>query len=437
MLLRLSPILLLLATPLVLDGASSQAAADEPSDWVAANLDELIELYRYFHMHPELSFYEEETGKKLGEELSRAGMEVTYNVGGFGVVSILENGDGPTLMLRTDLDALPVTEQTNLVYASKVKVEDGDGKLVGVMHACGHDVHITNIIGVARFLSQHKDLWQGRLMIIGQPAEERGAGARAMLEDGLFERFQKPDFAVALHVDSTQPAGTVALSGGFTLANVDSVDITFHGRGGHGAQPHSTIDPIVEAAEFVVAVQTIVSREIKPIEPAVITVGSIHGGTKHNIIGDACHLQITVRSYSDGVRKQLLDGISRKAKAVAIGARAPEPTIHVSEGTPALRNDDELAAHLRKVFETALGPDRVNVAEPSMGGEDFSRYGRAGVPILMYRLGAVEQKRLDRYAELGQESPSLHSPIFYPDIEKTLSTGLVSMSSAALELLKK
>lgn len=410
--------------------------ADTPKDWAGQNLDDLVSLYRHFHAHPELSFHEEETAKRLAEELEAVGAEVTSNVGGHGVVALLNNGEGPTLMLRTDLDALPVTEQTNLVYASRVKVKNEAGVEVGVMHACGHDVHITNLVGVARYLAAHKSKWKGTVMFIGQPAEERGAGAKAMLEDGLFTRFPKPDFAVALHVDSTLATGKVGYRAGYALANVDSVDVTVRGKGGHGAYPHTTVDPIVQAAQLVIALQSIVSREVNPIEPAVITVGSIHGGTKHNIIGDECHLQITVRSYSDEVRKLLLSAIERKAKAVAMGAGAPDPIVRVSEGTPSLYNNDELAARLAGVFRKVVGEENVTAADPTMGGEDFSRYGKAGVPILMYRLGSVEQRRLDRFKELGQEPPSLHSPVYYPDVEQTLVTGVSTMSAAAMELLK-
>ncbi len=415
---------------------TTTACADEPQVWVKENLAELIDIYRHFHAHPELSFKEKETAIRLGKEWESIGAKVTLNVGGFGVVGILKNGEGPTLMLRTDLDALPVVEQTGLTFSSQVQVKDENENTVGVMHACGHDVHMTNLIGVARYMAANKDRWHGTLMMIGQPAEERGAGAKAMLEDGLFDRFPQPDVAIALHVDSTTAAGKVGVLAGYSLANVDSVDVTMQGRGGHGAQPHSTIDPVVQAASFIVSVQTIVSREIKPIEPAVITVGSIHGGTKHNIIGDSCHMQLTVRSYSEEVRQKLLAGIRRKAKAVAMGAGAEEPIIKISEGTPSLRNDDDVAAKMADVFRKAIGESNVYQAEPSMGGEDFSRYGRAGVPILMYRLGAVSQRRLDRYRELGQPAPSLHSPIFYPDVEETLATGLLTMTSAALEILK-
>ncbi|MCA9119971.1 MAG: amidohydrolase [Planctomycetales bacterium] len=414
-----------------------RSIAAEPSKaWVDQNVEPLVELYRHFHTHPELSFQEEQTAERLAKELSAVGAEVTNRVGGFGIVGLLRNGEGPTLMLRTDLDALPVVEQTNLAYASTVKVKDAEGTEVGVMHACGHDVHITNLVGVARYLAANQERWQGTIMFIGQPAEERGAGAAAMLDEGLFERFPKPDFAVAMHVDSGLATGTVAYRSGYALANVDSVDVTMHGRGGHGAYPHTTIDPIVQAAQFVVAVQTLVSREVKPIEPAVVTVGSIHGGTKHNIIGNTCHMQLTVRSYDDDVRKLLLEGIARKAKGVAIGAGAPEPTIEISEGTPSLWNDEDLAARLDPILRRVVGDDHVTDAEPSMGGEDFSRYGRAGVPILMIRLGAVDSQRLKRYEQLGQPAPSLHSPLFYPDIEEALKTSVPAMSEIAVELLK-
>jgi len=417
---------------------SAQAIqAETPEAWVEANIKPLAKLYLHFHQNPELSFEEKETAARLARELAEIGATVTQNVGGHGVVGILENGDGPTVMIRTDLDALPVIEQTNLPYASKVKVTDADGKTVGVMHACGHDIHMTTLVGAARYLAAHKDQWSGRVMFIGQPAEERGSGAIAMLNDGLFEKFKKPDFALGLHCNATLPSGMVSLRPGYAMANVDSVDVTFFGRGGHGAYPHTTIDPIVEAAKFIVDAQTIVSREVKPIEAAVITVGSIHAGTKHNIISDRCHLQLTVRSYSDDVRKQLIDGIRRKAKAAAVSVGAKDPLIKVSEGTPSLSNDAQLAGKMASVFKSKLGKGKVVEAEPVMGGEDFSQYGRAGVPSLMYFLGVVEQRRLDRFKEMGLTPPSLHSASFYPDIERTLETGVVTMSSAALELLKK
>jgi len=403
--------------------------------WRAEQLEGLVEIYREFHRNPELSFHEEQTAKRLADHLRAAGYQVTTGVGGHGVVGLITNGDGPTLMLRTDLDALPVTEETELRYASQKKVTAEDGSQTGVMHACGHDVHMTNLVGVARYLAEHKDQWSGTLMLIGQPAEERGAGARAMLKDGLFERFPKPDFALALHVDASLDAGKVAYREGYAMANVDSVDITMHGKGGHGAYPQATIDPIVMAAHLVMDLQTIVSREVKPVEPAVITVGSIHGGTKHNIIGNRCHLQLTVRSYTDEVREHLLSAIQRKAKAVAQGANAPEPTIEISEGTPSLKNDEQLTRRIVGVFREVLGAENVVPAEPSLGGEDFSEYGRAGVPIFMFRLGSVEAKRLKRFAELGQNPPSLHSSKYYPDIEPTLATSLKATLHGVLNLL--
>lgn len=413
------------------------ARADEARAWAEKNLPDLVKLYRDLHQAPELSFHEEQTGKRLAEELRLLNIPVTEKVGGHGVVGILENGPGPTLMLRTDTDALPVVEQTGLVYASTVKVKDEEGKEVGVMHACGHDIHMTNLVGVAQYLASHKERWSGTVMFLCQPAEERGSGAKAMLDDGLFTRFPKPDFAVALHVDSTLETGMIGVREGYTLANVDSVDVTMKGRGGHGAYPHTTVDPIVLAAKLVLDLQTVVSREISPTDPSVITVGSIHGGTKHNVIGDECHLQITLRSYKAEVRDHLIEAVKRKAAAIALGAKAPEPVVEVSEGTPAMFNDEDLTNRLAPVFRKALGEEHVTTTEPSMGGEDFSRYGLAGVPILMFRLGAVDPDRLAGYARVKQEPPSLHSALFYPDPEEALVTGITATAAAALELLPK
>ncbi len=409
---------------------------EEPLQWLEKNQARLGELYQWFHQHPEVSFAEEKTAKRFANELKQAGFEISEGVGGFGVVGIIKNGNGPTVMLRTDLDALPVREQTSLPIASVVTTTLPGGGEAGVMHACGHDLHMTNIVAVSTYLAEHRELWSGTLMVIGQPAEERGAGARAMLEDGLFSRFPKPDYALALHVDSLTAAGTVQVAGGFILANVDSVDITVKGRGGHGSAPDTTIDPIVQAAELVMSLQTIVAREVKPIEPAVVTVGAINGGTKHNIIGDSCHLQITVRSYDDNVRSAVLDAIKRRAKGIAIAYGAEEPLIEISEGTPALENDRPLAARMRAVFETTLGENHVSIAEPSMGGEDFSQYGRAGVPIVMYRLGSVLPERLERFEALGIGPPSLHSATYYPDFAATLQTGFSTMCAGVLDLMK-
>ncbi|HUE70646.1 MAG TPA: amidohydrolase, partial [Pirellulaceae bacterium] len=277
----------------------------------------------------------------------------------------------------------------------------------------------------------------GTILFVGQPAEERGSGAKAMLEDGLFTKFPKPDLAIALHDDSNLASHKVGVRGGWSMANVDSVDITIIGRGGHGAAPNTTVDPIVTAAQLVLALQTIVSREMKPIEPAVVTVGSIHAGTKHNIISDRCVMQLTVRSYSDEVREKILAGIRRKAEGICLAAGCPEPpVIKVSEGTPAVFNDEKLAARIRALFIKEFGQENVEESEPTMGGEDFSQYARAGVPVLMYRVGAVNEKRLARMKELGAV-PSLHSPKFYPDAEETLVTALHSLAAATLDLLNK
>src|SRR5262245_13354243 len=321
---------------------AATVVAEPPGEWTKKNLDDLLALYRHFHSNPELSFQEAKTAARLAEELKNAGIEVTTNIGRQGVVGILKNGPGAAVLVRTDLDALPGTEATGLPYASKATAKDKYGNEVGVMHACGHDIHITCLAGVARYLAANRDSWSGTVMLIGQPAEEIGQGALAMLDDGLFKKFGKPDFGLALHVDSAMASGKVGYRAGYILANVDSVDITMRGKGGHGAYPHTTIDPIVQAAQLVVELQTIVSRENSPFEPAVVTVGAIHGGSKHNIIPDTCHLKLTVRSYADKTRQKLLEAIQRKARGVAASAGAPEPVFEFSDATPATRNDEQL-----------------------------------------------------------------------------------------------
>ena len=413
------------------------AEAANPQAWTAENLDELVGLYKELHQAPELSLHEEKTAARLADELRAVGATVTTGVGGHGVVGVLENGDGKVLLLRTDMDALPVAEQTGLPYASKVRTTDARGATVGVMHACGHDLHMTNLIGVARYLASHRDAWSGTVVFIGQPAEELGAGAQAMLNDGLFARFPRPDFAVALHVAAEVPTGQVEYRPGYALANVDSVDITVKGRGGHGASPESTIDPIVIAAKLVLDLQTIVSREVKPIHPAVVTVGSIQGGTKHNIISDECRLQLTLRSHTPQVRKQLQDAVRRKALAAAASAGAPEPEIRISEGTPAMFNDPDLTARVAKTLKRVLGDDNVLEGEPAMGGEDFGRYSLAGVPICMFKLGVVNQERLAEFAAQKIPPPSLHSPIFYPDPAESLRASVPAMSEVAVDLLSR
>jgi hippurate hydrolase len=412
-------------------------ANDQLDSWVDRNLDGLFDLYCELHQAPELSFQEEQTAQRMAGELQKLGIAVTQNVGGHGVVGVLENGPGKVLMLRADMDALPVAEQTGVPYASKVQTTDERGAMVGVMHACGHDIHMANLIGVAKYLSEHRDEWQGTVVFIFQPAEERGAGAQAMLADGLFARFPRPNFAVAIHVAHDTPAGKLGYRPGYSQANVDSVDIVIKGRGGHGAYPETTIDPIVIAARLVLDLQTIVSREIAALEPAVITVGAIQGGAKHNVISDECRLQLTVRSYTPEVRQKLQEAIRRKANAAAQSSGAPEPELRISEGTSSLYNDPELTGQVATVLTETFGKSDVEEVAPSMGGEDFSRYGEAGVPICMFKVGAVSQKRLDEFAARGEPPPSLHSPQFYPDAKETLAVAVTAMTAVALDLLPR
>lgn len=423
-------------------GATEPAITNDHVIQIAKIVEELygplLARYEDLHSNPELSLHEVRTASKLAAELRDAGCDVTPGVGGNGVVAIMNNGPGRTVMVRCDLDALPIKERTGLGYASTATAIDDSGQKVNVMHACGHDIHMTTVIGVARVMARMKDAWSGTLMLIGQPAEERGLGAKSMLDDGLFIRFPKPDYALALHVDATLEAGKVSCCEGYALANVDSVDIIVRGRGGHGAAPHATIDPILLACRTVVALQTIVSREINPLDDAVVTVGSIHGGTKHNIIPDEVRLQLTVRSYKDEVRRHLHDAIRRITFSLAESAGAPKPTVLVSEGTPATYNDPTLVARCMPVFELVLGKHQVATGEPVMAGEDFSRYGRSGVPAIMYRLGAVEPGRLDEGKQAnGEGLPSLHSPLFAPPPELTIKTGVRTMSAAVLNLLVK
>jgi hippurate hydrolase len=404
----------------------------------------LFELYKHLHTHPELSLHEEKTGQRVADELKETGFEVTGRVGGHGVVGVLRNGPGPTVLVRTDLDALPVKEQTGLPYASNVRVTDDKGAEVEVMHACGHDVHMTVWVGVARTLMSLKDRWQGTLVMIGQPAEEKGAGARKMLADGLFTRFPKPDFCLALHVKADLPAGSVGYIEGYALGNVDSVDLTIRGVGGHGAWPHKTKDPIVLAAETVLALQTIVSREIAPGESAVVTVGSIHGGTKHNIIPDEVQLQLTLRSYSDDVRAQTIAAIKRMTRGLAEAAGVPEDRLPIvslkdNEFTPATYNDPALTRRLAGVFKNQFGETKAQQVKPVMGGEDFSEYGRTSdkIPICMFWLGAVKPELVQESEKTGKPLPSLHSSQFAPLPEPTIKTGVIAMTAAVLELAGK
>jgi hippurate hydrolase len=407
---------------------------------IADSLPLLQGLYKYLHTHPELSLQEAHTSARLAQEMKELGFEVTPKVGGYGLVCVLKNGKGPTVLVRTDMDALPVVEKTGLPYASKVRARDKAGNDVGVMHACGHDMHMTCWTGTARVLTSIRDRWQGTLVFIAQPAEEIGTGARMMLADGLFERFPKPDYCLALHCDARSTFGTVSYTEGLALANVDSVDITVRGKSGHGAAPHTTVDPVVLSARIILDLQTIVSRETNPTDPCVVTVGSIHGGTKHNIIPEEVKLQITVRTTKDTVRKHTLDAIERIAKAAAQGAGAPEPVVKVDPGefTPALYNEPGLTRKTVAVFKDVLGADKVLERPPIMGGEDFSRYGKTGIPIFLYFLGTFAPERVAAAAKPGARPlPSLHSDEFYPIPEPTIRTGVLTMSVAVLNLVGK
>jgi hippurate hydrolase len=396
-------------------------------------------LYRDLHQHPELSLQEEETAKKMAARLRALGFEVTERVGGFGVVGVLRNGDGPTLLVRTDIDALPVKEQTGLPYASMVTAKNESGVLVPVMHACGHDLHMTAWVGTATLLAKDRARWRGTLLFVGQPAEEMLSGANAMIRDGLFTRFPRPDFAIAIHDTNRLPAGQVGLTPGFAMAATDAVDITIFGKGGHGAYPHLTIDPIAIAARTVVALQSIVSREVNPLDSAVITVGSIHGGTKHNIIPDRVQLQLTVRSFKPEVQKQLLAAIERIVRHESAAGRAPkEPVVSVdpNQSGAALYNDPVLVGRLGSALVGALGQENVTEIEPVTGSEDFGAFGRAaGAPSVLIRVGAAEPAAFAAATASGEALPGIHSPLFAPERERTIRTGVSTLTACAFNLL--
>ena len=403
------------------------------------NID-LLELYKELHANPELSFKEEKTSKKLASILRNLNFEVTENFGGFGVVAQFNNGEGKTIMVRADMDGLPVKELTGATYASKTKSFNQDGDEVFTMHACGHDIHMTSLIGTVITLLEKKDQWQGTLLVNLQPAEEVSGGARNMIKEGLFKRFPRPDFNLALHVSAELPAGKVGYIPGWAMANVDSMDITVKGVGGHGAYPHNTKDPIVMAAQLINSLQTIVSREIAPIEAAVVTVGSIHGGTKHNVIPSEVKLQLTLRSYTDEVRNQTISTIRRISNGLAEAnglTKELYPVITLKdEYTPALFNNPELTDQLRLSFEKALGKSNVLKLSPVMGGEDFGMYGRVEpiIPTSLFWLGAVNNKVYATSLRDNIALPSLHSAFFLPDPEPTITTGVKAMSTAVIDL---
>ena len=413
-------------------GAAAAAGEDK---WIEEHQGELLGLYRHLHGHPELSYHEVETAARIAAELRKAGAEVTEHVGGLGVVGVLRNGRGPTVLVRTDLDALPVTERTGLPFASTVTTKDDEGNAVGVMHACGHDLHMTCLVGTARWLADHKDRWAGTVLLIGQPAEERIGGARKMLDDGLYTRFPRPDAALALHVAHDLQTGKVGYRAGPAMAGSTSVDVVVRGQGGHGAMPNSTVDPVVLAALLVLDLQTIVSREVKPIDPAVVTVGAIHGGTKHNIIPNEVRLQLTLRWFRDAVHRQLLEGIRRRAAGLARAHRAPEPTVTTSDTTPPTVNTPALVEKVVPALVRELGAAQVEEVEPTMGAEDFGLFGRDGVPTFMFRLGTIPPERIAAAKERGEPLPSLHSALFHPDAAPSLRTGIRAMTAAVTALL--
>jgi hippurate hydrolase len=413
------------------------ALADVPAKgpWLDHEIGGLIELYKELHSHPELSFHEVETARRLASRLREAGVEVTEGVAKTGVVGVLRNGEGPTVLVRTDLDALPVTEETGLPFASRVQTTDDEGEDVGVMHACGHDIHMTCLVGSARWLAQHRDAWRGTVVFVGQPAEERVSGARAMLEDGLYSRFPRPDCALALHVAHDLDTGKLAYTSGPALASSTSIDVTVNGRGGHGASPHDAIDPIVLASLLVLDLQTLVSRETKPVDPAVLTVGSIHGGTKHNIIPAHVKLQLTLRAFREETRQKLIAGIERRARGLAEAHGAPEPKIAIRESTPPTVNTPTLVETVVPALKAELGESSVEPVEPTMGAEDFGLYGEGGVPTFMFRLGTVPPEKVAAMKAGKLVLPSLHSPHFAPDAEPSIRTGVRAMTAAVMKLL--
>ena len=437
------PLLVLLAAP-------AWSAERDVDDFVNRELPGLVDTYKGIHEHPELSHHEEHTAALLAAELRKTGYTVTERVGrypdgsqAYGVVAILQNGPGPKLLIRTDLDALPIVEETGVAYASHVKTKNAAGQDVGVMHACGHDVHVTTMIGTARALAATRAKWHGTLMLIGQPSEETIDGAKAMLADHLYERFGTPDLAIALHDTNARAAGSVAIASGPALASSTSVDVVLRGIGGHGAIPQIAKDPIVMAGEFIVQLQTIVSRQENPRDPAVVTIGDIHGGTKRNIIPNEVKLELTTRAFSDKARQIIVDGIRRTAQGVAVSAGVPEnlaPIVSVieTESTPVMYNDPALSARVKTALVNSLGARNVFDADPIMASEDFGVFGLEGrkIPTVMFWLGAMDAEKLAAAEAAGESLPGPHNSRFQPTPEPTLRTGVTAMSSVAIALLQ-
>jgi amidohydrolase len=411
-------------------------SADGISAEVDAAYAQAETLYLDLHRHPELSGHEQQTAAKLASGLRALGYEVSTGVGHTGVVGVLKNGAGPVVLLRTELDALPVEEKTGLPYASTARTKDDSGADVPLMHACGHDIHMASWMATARIMAGTRNRWSGTLVLIGQPAEETVSGAKWMIADGLLTRFPHPDYALSVHDDARYPAGVIGYHAGPILSNSDTVRLTIFGVGGHGARPESTVDPVVIAARTVLSLQTIVSRETSPFDSAVVTVGMIHAGTKANIIPDQAKLELSVRSLTDAVRARLLSSIERIAKAEAAAAGAPkEPLVERIDGTHALVNDPALTQRVSQALIRELGAERVKDIPPEMASEDFSEFPRAGVPSLMLRIGAWEQSKFETMLQSGAPLPSLHSPFFAPEREKTIKAAVTAEVLSLRELL--
>ena len=413
---------------------------NEFKSYLEKDIPYLKNLYLDIHQNPEISLMEKETSIKLADELKKIGFDVTENFGGYGIVGVYKNGNGPTILYRTDMDALPMEEKTELPYASKVITKNFDGNDVGTMHSCGHDMHMTVWTGTARALVERKDDWNGTIIMIGQPAEEIGAGAAMMLKEGLFEKFPVPNYGIALHSSPTIPSGKVGFGKGYIMANTESVDIKVYGQGAHGASPHMSIDPIVTASVIIMELQTIVSRNINPLDDAVITVGSIKGGTKHNIIPDEVDLQLTIRTYKEEVRNLIHKRIKEICNGVASSMgleKSRWPNVVIPDTfTPANYNDEKLVDIMKKVSISAIGDENVIVSEPQMVGEDFARYGNTDhdIPTVMYWLGTVPKERIEKY-NLGEYAlPALHSPFYYPEIENSIRTGVLVSTESLIEL---
>ena len=431
-----STILLLLSLFFFSNWPTSNALF-ELEEFIEDDLEFLVSFYKERHQNAEISLEEKETAKALAAEMRSIGFEVTEGVGGYGIVAMMKNGEGPQVLYRTDMDALPMKEKTELPYTSQLTTM-WNGEEVGTMHSCGHDMHMATWLGTARALASMKNEWSGTLMFIGQPAEEIGAGARMMLNDGLYDRFGVPDYGLGLHCNSILETGKIGICEGYIMANTELVDIVVKGVGAHGASPHQSIDPIVVASMIVMDIQTIVSRNIKPIDDAVITVGAIKGGTKHNIIPDEVTLQLTIRTYKEEVRQMIHQRLREISRGIAIAAGLPEelmPEVIIPDKfTPSNYNDPELTDKVTASAELAIGPDNVMYVEPTMGGEDFSMYGSTehDVPTVMYWLGSVTKEKID-----AGNLPGLHSPFYFPEPEETIKTGVMVSSQSLLDLLHK